>query len=114
MTELKTRDHLEFTIIEAPEQFTHRNQNDLMARVLRSLEQGRTQLVLDLSLCTFMDSAAIGEVMGCYDSCQKAGGALKILGPVPGRIRRFIEHSGLNQILEIFDTETDALDSFRR
>jgi anti-sigma B factor antagonist len=64
---------------------------ELRARLAAALDEGADYLVLDLSRVTFMDSMALGILLG----------ALKRLRPIEGELRLVVPNSDLRRIFEI-------------
>lgn len=67
------------------------------------------KLRLNFSGVTFMDSSAIGLIMGRYRIMQLYGGKLRVTDIPPG-LRRIMELSGLGA-LNIFEGESEAYES---
>jgi anti-sigma B factor antagonist len=72
------------------------------------LRAGRIQLVIDLSQVTFMDSTALGVLIG-FDRSLTAGQRLAIASPQPNVVRIF-EVTGLDGKFFLFPTVEEALD----
>lgn len=72
-----------------------------------AIQGGRTRLVLDLSLTTFMDSTALG-VLVVVNRNLEAGAAMAIACPNPNVLRIF-ELSGMDGAFAIFTTFDEAL-----
>ena len=68
---------------------------------------GRSQLVLDLSAVTFMDSTALGVLIG-IDRNLSHGERLAIACPQPD-VAKIFELTGLYAALKIFDELGDAV-----
>lgn len=64
-------------------------------------------LVFDFSNVYFMDSSGIGMIIGRYKRVSALGGRVKIFG-ADQCVRRIVELSGLENIVDIFDTEEEA------
>ena len=76
------------------------------------LGSGRSQILVDFTGVTFMDSMGIGELVSSYRTVQRFGGALKILKPS----KRIQDSLSLTQILPIFEIHEDrtaAVASFK-
>jgi anti-sigma B factor antagonist len=73
-----------------------------------ALEAGRSQLVVDLSLASFMDSTALGVLVGVNRSLD--GGGLAIVCARPEVLKTF-ELSGVDRLFAIFPTLDEALAS---
>ena len=56
-------------------------------------------LVLDLTGVSFMDSSAIGLVIGRYKALSRRGGRVSVAGATP-RVDRIFEMAGLYTIVE--------------
>src|ERR1700677_2064010 len=75
--------------------------------LLDSLEAGRSVIVVDLSLCTFMDSTALGVLMVVQRSL--AAGARLVIVTEHASILRIFELAGMDGAFAIFQTLADAL-----
>jgi anti-sigma B factor antagonist len=82
------------------------NTPDLHAELERHLSDGRRLIHIDAAAITFIDSAAIGELIISTEKCRRAQGSL-ILTNVPSRVQRVISMTGLDDILHI-DNGEDA------
>jgi anti-sigma B factor antagonist len=75
------------------------------------LAVGVTRLVVDLSGVGYMDSAAIGTLVGVWKRLREIGGAMGLVNPNP-RVRRLFEITSLSRVIGIYDTTEEALASF--
>lgn len=75
--------------------------------LIDSLEAGHSQLVVDLSLATFIDSTALGVLVGVRQSLA-VGAQLAIVCTQPAVLKIF-EFSGLDAAFAIFPTLDEAL-----
>jgi len=75
------------------------------------IESGRTQILLDFTDLTFMDSRGIGELVAGYRTIERLGGMLKILKPGK-RIQDTLTLTKLLPIFEVFESRDDAVASF--
>jgi len=60
-----------------------------------------------------MDTAGMGEMVGCYVSASRTGTKIKIC-EVTRRIWDLLQMTRLSSVLDIYDSEDDALQSFRQ
>ncbi len=72
---------------------------------------GRTRLVVNLSGVDFMDSAGMGELVASHRMVERFGGQLKILRP-HSRVQNTLSTAKLLPLFEVFDDESEAVDSF--
>ncbi|HKB79121.1 MAG TPA: STAS domain-containing protein [Thermoanaerobaculia bacterium] len=75
------------------------------------LEQGRVQLLVDLSAVRYVDSSGLGALVYALTETQNEGGQTKLLNAGP-RIVKLLEITKLNSIFEIYDDREAAVSSF--
>ena len=83
----------------------------LKEAVDRLISEGRNSIVLNLSQLSYMDSSGLGEMIACYTTASKAGGAVK-LSHTTAKIQDLLSITKLITVFDTFDTEQLALDSF--
>ena len=71
----------------------------------------RYKLVLNLQNVTYVNSTAIGAIVAVAQQVRRRKGDLKICG-MKDDIRKVFDLVGASKILEIFETEQEALSSF--
>ncbi len=81
--------------------------------VKEQLESGRRNILLNFSGVEFIDSFGVGEILASYISTQNLGGKLKI-SRISKKLHLVFQVTMLTKVLEIFDTEDAALQSFGR
>ncbi len=67
-----------------------------------------TNLLLDFTRVGFIDSSALGVILGRYKLLSKAGRIMVISGVQP-QVERILELSGIMKIIGVYPRETDAL-----
>jgi anti-sigma B factor antagonist len=77
------------------------------------INQDRTKILLNLTDVNYIDSAGIGVVIWKYIPVTKRGGTLKLLNPQP-RTHTVLSITRLLTVLETFQTEDEAIESFSR
>jgi len=70
-----------------------------------------TKVLIDLENVSRIDSTGLGVLMNCYCHAVKNAGALKLLHP-DASVKRVLNVTKIDSILQIFDDETDAIESF--
>jgi anti-sigma B factor antagonist len=80
--------------------------------VRRLLFEGRTKILLNLAHVPFIDSLGIGDIVRAFTATERAGGMLRLCG-VNGRIRVLLVATQLSGVVDSFESEQLALDSFR-
>lgn len=97
-------------------QFRHNAELTQSARELDQLrrevlEQSDSRVIVDLSRVTRIDSAGLGQLMGCYTHLVRNAGSLKIVNARP-EVRRILDMTGISTLLPHYSDEQDAMRSF--
>ena len=72
------------------------------------IERGVEAIVIDLSRVTFIDSTALGVIIGGVKRLRERDGRLMIVaGSRP--VVRILDITGLDKVLTVFDTRDEAL-----
>jgi anti-sigma B factor antagonist len=78
----------------------------------RLLEEGKREILLNLAGVTDIDSSGLGELIASYNTLTKIGGQVKLLH-LTKRVRELMVISKLLTVFDVYDSETEALDSFK-
>jgi anti-sigma B factor antagonist len=81
---------------------------ELKQKLTDAIESGKSRLVVDLSDTTFLDSTALGVLIGAVKRLRTREGALVIVN-VDQNIAKTFEITGLDQIFTILSTRDDAI-----
>jgi anti-sigma B factor antagonist len=73
-------------------------------------DPGVTQLVVDLSRTTFLDSSALGVLIGAFKRMRERDGRLDVVEP-PAAVRRIFEITALDRVLSLWESRDEALAS---
>jgi anti-sigma B factor antagonist len=84
---------------------------ELRRRLTEAIEEGADYVVLDLSRVTFLDSMALGILLGALKRLRPAGGELRLVVP-HSEIRRIFEITLLDQVFTLNATRHEALAPF--
>jgi len=76
-----------------------------------ALEGGASNLLVDLSEVTTMDSSAIGELVSAFTTVTNRGGKLKLLN-LPPKVQDILQITQLVTVFDVYDGEEEALSSF--
>lgn len=77
------------------------------------MEKGKNKLIMNLNNVTFIDSSAVGWLIRLKKQTNQAGGDLKLLSP-PEFILRLLSVLHLEKLLDIYNSEQEALKSFKK
>ena len=84
----------------------------LREHVHKLVEEGRVNLVLDMTDVTRMDSAGIGMLVAKYMTVKNRGGMLRLLH-LTERTSRLLHVTRLETVFEIFEREDAAIQAFK-
>ena len=76
------------------------------------LAGGATNVLLDLGGVNYIDSAGLGELVGCYATAQNKGAKMKLLH-LQKRVEGLLQITKLTTVFEVFEDEAQALRSFQ-
>lgn len=107
---LTTRDLGDITAIDLSGRLELGEGSVALRQKLQSLPHD-TKVLINLTDVSFIDTSGLGELVSAHTRAQNEGGGLKLIG-IPGRVEKLFEMTKLDRILDICDTETDALQSW--
>lgn len=82
----------------------------LKQQMISMLEGGAGNLIVNLTKVDYLDSTALGVLIGGLKRMREMDGNMVLVCPSP-RIRRVFEITGLDKIFDIYNTEEDAVSS---
>ena len=83
---------------------------ELKQKLTDAIEGGKSRIVVDLTQTTFLDSTALGVLIGAVKRLRTREGALVIVN-VDQNIAKTFEITGLDQIFTILTTRQDAIEA---
>ena len=84
---------------------------DVKAEFKKLTDSRHYSLVLNLQKVDYVNSTGIGSIVAVAQQVRRRKGNLKIYG-MKDDIRKVFDLVGASRVLEIFETEEDALSSF--
>jgi anti-sigma B factor antagonist len=84
---------------------------DFASAVTSLVAAGKSEIIIDLTPVTYVDSATIGCLMDLYRQVSGAGGRLKLSG-VQKRVETMLTMTGAQNFIEIHADEPSAVKSF--
>lgn len=76
------------------------------------IKGGEKKVLLNLAHVTYIDSSGLGEIVAGYTSLQKNGGEMKLMY-LTRRVNELMIITKLLTVFEVFDNETEAVNSFQ-
>lgn len=85
------------------------NSGHLKERMLQLFDEGKYQLIIDLSGVRFIDSSGLGALVSGFKNASAHDGNLKLCSLQP-QVRSMFELTRLHRVFEIFTTVDEALE----
>jgi anti-sigma B factor antagonist len=110
--ELTTREDGEITILTVTGDLViGEPETTFKKTITRLLEEGRVNLLVDLSAVGFLDSSGLGALVRALTLAQKEGGSAKLLHAGP-QVRKLLQMTRLDSVFEIHEDLEAAVSSF--
>ena len=84
----------------------------LRSAIRRLLEEGKKKILLNLAGVGYIDSSGIGELVSSYTTIGKEEGQLKLLN-LTQKLQDLLAITKLLTVFDVYDNESDALNSFK-
>jgi len=101
------------TIIDLKGRITIGDPAALLRDTVRREADKNLRLLLNLAEVNFVDSAGLGELVGCYTTLLNRRGSIRLLNLQP-RLKDLLKMTRLLTLFEVYDDEQAAVDSFAR
>jgi len=85
---------------------------ELRKSIEDAVTSGHNNILLNLEKVTHIDSSGIGEMVGCFTTMARKGGKMKLLKLTP-KINDILQVTQLITVFDVYDSEPDALQSFK-
>ena len=103
----------EVTILDLKGKITLGEGDEALKDKINSLvQQNRRQILLNFADVPYIDSAGLGEVVRTYTTVSRQGGQLKLVN-LTKRIQDLLAITKLLTVFETYDTEQEAVGSFK-
>jgi anti-sigma B factor antagonist len=95
-------------VVQASGELDIHTSHEFRGYLVGAVEEGVALVVVDLSGVTFIDSSALGALVGGARRSAELGNRLAIVCP-PGSVARVLEITGLDRPFTIYATREEAL-----
>jgi len=100
------------TIIRLEGKLTLGEGSGVLRETVRNVfANGAKSVLLDLGGVQYIDSAGLGELVGCYATAQNRGAKMKLLH-LQKRVQGLMQITKLTTMFEVFEEEAQAIQSF--
>ncbi len=110
--QIRSRENAGVTVLDLEGELIFEHCLALPTHIKSLLTAGKKKLVLNMARVPRSDSAGLGCLASSFASVNNQQGKLKLIGPTP-RVREALVLTRLDQVMEIFATEAEAVRSFR-
>jgi anti-sigma B factor antagonist len=108
---LTTRTVEEVTVIDLSGRLDLAEGSAVFREALQNIPARDAKILINLTEVSFVDTSGLGELVSAHTRAQHEGACLKLTG-IPRRMGNLLEMTGLHRILDIHDTEADAIQSW--
>ena len=109
--EIKDDSSTGISIIICPDRIDAEISFELRDLIAELIDNGKYKLVLDLGKTAYVDSSGLGAIVSRISILRTNNGDIR-LASLNESVDSLLELTNLNQILQIFDTVKQAMDSF--
>jgi anti-sigma B factor antagonist len=110
---LNTRTIDGITVVDCNGRIVFGEESALLRDTVKKLIAENTQLVLNLAGISYIDSGGLGTLVALYTTAHNAEGAIK-LANLTQRVGDLLQVTKLLTVFEVFESEQEAIDSFRK
>jgi anti-sigma B factor antagonist len=107
---LTTRNLGEVTVIELSGRLELGDGSVVLREALQNLAGG-AKVLINLTDVSFIDTSGLGELVSGHTRAQNTGTDMKLAG-IPSRVEKLFQMTKLDRILDVYDTEADAIQSW--
>ena len=81
---------------------------EFKGKMVDLINQGHSNLILDLGKVAFMDSSGLGAMLSSLKTVTASGGKMAVVG-VGGRLSNLFRLTKLEKIIPVFDSTEEAI-----
>jgi len=93
------------------DRMTHDMLDEFRSNLLKMVDDGTKYLLLDMKQVIYLDSFGVGVIMEIHRRLRSLGGTLKLSG-LQNRVAKMVSITNLDLVLEIFEDDEKAIESF--
>ena len=99
-------------IIQTPRRLITENSDGLKKLIKNYVDDGHFKIVINLAETEYLDSSGLGAIVSKIAQTRSNNGDIR-LASVGEYVMNLLELTHINQIVKIFDTPGQAVDSFK-
>lgn len=102
-------DHGGVRVLHVPIELDVYTVPDFRSTGVDAVNDGRYDLLVDLSQTTFIDSTGWGVLVGMRNRVGRHGGTMRLAGPISAGVNSGLKITGLAKVFEIVDSVEAAI-----
>lgn len=111
--QLKIRNVNSVAVVDINGKITLGEGNVVLRDTIRNLlAKGEKRILLNLGDVSYIDSSGIGELVSSFTTTTNQGGQLKLLN-LTKKVHDLLQITKLLTVFEVFNSETEAIGSFK-
>ncbi len=110
---LTTRTKDGVLIVDCNGRIVFGEESSLLRDTVKKAVSENNRIVLNLGEVSYIDSGGLGTLVALRTSAQNAGGTIK-LASLTKRVGDLLQVTKLLTVFDVYDSEADAVDSFRK
>jgi anti-sigma B factor antagonist len=107
---VESRESGDWTVVEAKGEIDLYTAPRLKEELADALERDRTRIVVNLGSVEFLDSTALGVLIGALRRCRERDGTFALAAPTE-TVQRVLRITGLDKVFPIYGTVDQAIAS---
>ncbi len=111
--EISRRDSGDIVILDVNGEIDLYNAPEIKDTINKLIEEKKYNVVINLDKVSYIDSSGIGALISSLSNLKKYQGGLKICN-VSGSVRKVFELTKLTSFFEIYDSEQEAINAFKK
>jgi anti-sigma B factor antagonist len=100
-------------IVDCSGRLVFGEETSLLREQVKSLVSRDARIVLNLADVSYIDSGGLGTLVALYTTARNADGSIK-LARLTKRVGDLLQVTKLLTVFEVFDSEEEAVQSFRK
>jgi len=109
MLELRVAEHDGWQVLYVRGEVDVSTTPRVRARLVAMLTHGKPQLIVDLEEVRFLDSSGLGASVAALKLARSRGGEVRLVWEGQRSVRKVLQVTGLDRVLERFDSVDDAV-----
>ncbi len=110
--EINRREVGEIVVFDITGEIDLYNAPEIKEKIKEEMNKNKVNIIINLDKVTYIDSSGIGVLISSLSNLKKVGGALKLIN-VYASVRKVFELTKLTSFFDIYDSEADAITSFK-